>query len=526
MTSIPVASRRVLLRGGTVVSPAFPTATAMLTVGDAVAWVGDDAGAERHRGDAEVVELEGRLVAPGFVDAHVHVSKTGFALQSLDLGGATSLPDALDRLAGYADVSDSSVLFAHGWDETGWPEERPFTGSELDRAVGSRIAYVSRVDAHSAVVSAGLVRREPRVATLEGWRGDGVVERDAHHAARAVLDSLWTTADREQATLVALRHAAMMGVTTVHDVNAPHIAPFSDAGLIARLQRKHPLPEVVAYWGAFVGGDHPDAEGLAGYAGDLCVDGAIGSRTAALTTPYVDADTAGHLYLDDTQVRDHVVWCTERGVQAGFHVIGDRGVAATLAGLREAADKVGPDAFVAARHRLEHVEMISPAAISELAALGVVASVQPAFDAAWGWPGGLYERRLGAHRAAPMNPFASMARAGVVLAFGSDSPVTPIDPWAGVRAAVHHHNPDERMPVSAAFEAHTRGGHRACRNDAAGTLVPGSAASYAVWDLDPSAATSVGRQGVLPSLDPEEPLPACMRTVVSGTTVFDVEEPS
>ena len=514
---------RVLLRGGSVYSPEHPSATAMLTVGETVAWIGDDSEAASHVDLADlVVELDGALVTPGFVDAHVHLAKTGLALQTLDLGTAVGVTDALDRLAEYAKRHVGAVLVAHGWDDSEWPDARPFTGAELDRSVGDRVAYVSRVDSHSAVVSSALVDLEPGIRDLAGWRGDGGVERDAHHAARAVVDSLWSDPERRQALLLALREAARVGITSVHEVNAPHISPYDDARLISALRREHPLPEVVGYWGALLGGEHPDAVGLAGFAGDLCVDGAIGSRTAALRAPYLDADGAGHLYLDDVQVRDHLVWCTERGLQAGFHVIGDRGVDTVVSGLEQAAAKVGTEPMVVARHRLEHVEMPTPSAIALMSALQVVASVQPMFDATWGSAGGLYEKRLGGARSAPMNPFASMRRAGVTLAFGSDSPVTAMGPWAAVRAAVHHHDPAERLTVAAGFEAHTRGGHRARRADDAGTLITGAAATYAVWEH--AGRTLRGVVDRLPTLEPSEPLPSCVRTVVAGTTVFDAEE--
>lgn len=517
---------RVLLRGGCVYSPAHPRPTAMLTVGDRVAWVGDDMGADAHLDSADVVhELDGRLVTPGFVDAHVHLSKTGFALQAVDLGQATSVADALDTLAAWARTTDSAVLFAHGWGESGWPEPRPFTGAELDRATGNRMAYVSRVDAHSAVVSAALVEGAPALPSLDGWLGDGIVERDAHHAARVVVETMWSRADRERALLLALRRAAEVGITSVHEVNAPHIAPYDDAHLVDALRAAHPLPEVVGYWGALFGGDHADTTGCAGFAGDLCVDGALGSRTAALNAPYSDADSGGHLYLDDARVRDHLVWCTERGIRAGFHVIGDRGVDAVMSGLRLAAEKVGVDAMVAARHRLEHVEMVSPSAIAVLSALNVVASVQPAFDAAWGGPGGLYAQRLGSARSQTMNPFASMHRARVTLAFGSDSPVTRMDPWGAVRAAVHHHNPAEALSLRTAFAAHTQGGHRARGADEAGLLVPGAAASYALWDV---ATTAAARRETmssgLPEIGAEDPGPACLRSVASGVVLYDGED--
>ena len=162
--------------------------------------------------------------------------------------------------------------------------------------------------------------------------------------------------------------------------------------------------------------------------------------------------------------------CTRAGLQAGFHCIGDDAVAAAVDGLRQAARRVGRDQIVAARHRLEHLEMIDPTDIATLAELGVVASLQPAFDAAWGGPGELYEQRLGHDRAATMNPIGSLHRAGVPLAFGTDAPVTPLAGWATVRHAVQHWRVDERLAGTAAFAAATVGAHRASRVDDSGEL--------------------------------------------------------
>src|SRR5690606_21480216 len=122
--------------------------------------------------------------------------------------------------------------------------------------------------------------------------------------------------------------------------------------------------------------------------------------------------------------------------------------------------------------------------ITRLAAWGVIASVQPAFDAAWGGPDGMYAARLGAERAARLNPFAAMASAGISLAIGSDAPVTALDPWAAVRAAAEHRTPGHGVSPRAAFAAATRGAWRAggVRDGVAGTLVPGAPASYAVWE--------------------------------------------
>ncbi len=531
MRAMDCPPRRVLLRNGSIYCADSPNATAMFTVGERIAWVGPEVAAPVHADSVDsVVELGGRLVTPGFVDAHVHLALTGLALVSLDLSGAASLAEALQHLEAYADATPGPVLFGHGWDETDWPEGRTPTAADLDAVVGNRVTYLSRVDAHSAVVSSALLAEDESIAALDGWRGHGLVERDAHHAVRAVTSRLWSPEDRSTALLRALRFAASRGITSVHELNAPHISPFDDFAALRALSSNQPLPEVVPYWGELCGGEADDPT-LVGYAGDLCADGAIGSRTACLHEPYADADTAGFLYLSSSDASAHVVHCTQRGLQAGFHVIGERAVDEVTEGLRRAATVVGTKAMISARHRLEHVEMPTPQAISTLAELGVVASVQPAFDAEWGGLERLYARRLGARRAAAMNPFASMHAAGVMLAFGSDSPVTPLDPWSGVRAAVFHSNAAERLPAAAAFDAATRGGHRARRRDDAGVLTAGAEATYAVWDAGTCAGAPAGDgdgagtgEAHLPDLTPGRALPRCAQTVVAGTTIFSAED--
>jgi predicted amidohydrolase YtcJ len=227
-------------------------------------------------------------------------------------------------------------------------------------------------------------------------------------------------------------------------------------------------------------------------------------------------------------------------MQAGFHVIGDRAMATLLDGLRGAAAQLGPggrERLSALGHRVEHAEMLPDGAIEGLLEFGVVASVQPAFDATWGGEDGMYVERLGPERARAMNPFAALQRAGVPLAFGSDAPVTPLDPWGTVRAAAFHRTPEHRISVRAAFAAHTRGGWRAlgAAATATGTLVLGEPATYAVWDTSGaevvvqaaderlSAWSTDPRSGVpgLPDLTPGVPLPGALRTVVRGRTVFD-----
>ena len=523
--------RRMLLKGGHVYSPADPFATAMLVIDDVIAWVGDDAGADVHR-DAvtEVVHLEGALVTPVFVDAHVHATSTGLLLNGLDLTATKGLGDMLLRLREHQ--STTSVLLGHGWDDTHWPAGP--TRQDLDAVVGSVPAYLSRIDVHSAVASSALLAMCPGIERLDGYSEHGVMSREAHHRVRSLALASLTAEDRRQAQAATLRRAAGLGIGSLHELAGPAISGPDDLLSLLSLTEAGSTPTVVGYWGELDGFAEAERLGARGAAGDLFADGALGSHTACLRNPYLDQPTSsGAAYLDAHSVSRHVAEATRRGLQAGFHVIGDRATDIVIDGFEQAAAVAGIDAMRSARHRLEHVEMLDAHHIGVMATLGIVASVQPAFDAAWGGPTGMYQTRLGVERAHDMNPLASMASAGVMLAFGSDAPVTPLDPWGGVRAAAFHSNPRQSISVRAAFAAHTRGGRRAAREEhlEPGVLAPGAPASLAVWAPGPLAVQATDQRVSAWSTDPRSGTPGlpdltgdapeCWLTVVGGTTIHD-----
>jgi predicted amidohydrolase YtcJ len=525
----------VLLRRGEVHSPADPFATAMVVERGRVAWVGSEGAADAFAdGVDEVLDLDGALVTPAFADAHVHTTATGLALTGLDLSAAPTREAALALVRDFAAARPADrVLLGHGWDAARWPDGRPPARAELDEATGGRPLYLSRIDVHSAVVTTALLDLTPGVTGPTGY-ADGPLTGDAHHAVRAVALGALTPAQRAEAQRAALAHAASLGIGSVHECGGPDISSEDDFTGLLRLAAGEPGPRVVGYWAE--AGDAGVARarelGAAGAAGDLFVDGALGSGTACLHEPYADAAHTGTARLDAADVTAHVVACTEAGIQAGFHAIGDAAVATVVEGVRAAAEKVGLARVRAARHRVEHAEMLTPETVAAFAELGLTASVQPAFDALWGGEDGMYARRLGVERARTLNPFAALLRAGVPLALGSDSPVTPLDPWGTVRAAAFHRTPEHRVSVRAAFTGHTRGGWRAVGRDDAGVLVPGAPADYAVWRTDElvvqapddrvarwSTDPRSGTPG-LPDLAPGRELPLCLRTVVGGRTVF------
>ncbi|MDF3281936.1 MULTISPECIES: amidohydrolase family protein [unclassified Gordonia (in: high G+C Gram-positive bacteria)] len=534
-----------LLLGGLVYSSSVPDATALAVTDGVVTWVGSDAVGRALHPDARIIDLAGRFVAPAFVDSHVHLTSTGLALDGLTLSESTSRTDCLARLAAAADGADENeLIWGLGWDDSTWagvdPDDRRFpTTAEIDDVVGHRPVYLARIDEHSAVASTALRRLVTDLDAAEGYDPDAPLVAQAHHLVRAAARTLVTPATRARWQRRALDAAAAAGVVAVHENGGPEIAGLDDFLALADLD--HPV-EVRRYWGQAAQDAEHAAELLSitradGLAGDLFVDGALGSHTAWLREPYTDdPDTSGINYLEPETIRTHIHACTLAGAQAGFHVIGDAATKAVIAAFASVADELGTPALARCAHRLEHVEMTDATDAAILARCGVIASMQPLFDAEWGGRERLYAQRLGP-RADGLNDFAMLAKAGVALSFSSDSPVTAIDPWATIRAAVHPHRASSAISARAAFGACTRGAWRAggVHDGLTGTLEPGARADYAVWEADDLvvAGSHAGvqrwstdprsRVPALPDVSPDARLPRCVRTVRAGSIIHDVD---
>lgn len=508
---------RTLITGACLHAPDHPGADALVFGPDGIMWIGMSTDVpDALRPSLHVVNADGRLVTPGFVDAHVHATNAGLALIGLDVTDVRSAGELLERLATYARRHRGSDVIGHGWDESSWTDPMLPTSEQIDRAAEGMQVYLSRVDVHSALISSAVRTALPSLSTLPGYDpGTPVVSRQAHGAARTHVFSTIDASTRRRAQRAFRMTAAERGIVAVHEMAGPTISGEDDARALMDLARTEPGPTVVLYWGELAsrgGLDRACALGAVGAGGDLFLDGAIGSRTAALHAPYADApESTGALYVTYEETLDHLVRCSEAGIQAGFHVIGDRACDTVAEACIAAAAHVGPDVFRSLGHRLEHAEMLSDHAIAHLADLGVIVSMQPMFDGLWSGPDGMYERRLGRDRAWGMNRWGSALRAGARVVFSSDCPVTEMSPWLQVRAALGHHDPAERFSLTQALDAHTRAGWEAAGEWASGRLTPGHRADLAMWD------TADG----LPTL--EGPPPACSATWVAGEPVHGAE---
>jgi predicted amidohydrolase YtcJ len=541
---------------GVIYSTSEPTADAILVTDGVIEWVGD-ARSALLPADTTTVDLNGAFLAPGFVDSHAHVIGVGQTEIEVDLRQARSAEDVLDRVSERAaELPAGGIVRGFGWDETLWATPALPSFEQLERAAGERPVYLARVDSHSALVTRASFDHASMSRPVLLSTDPGLVKGPERTEMAAVFNSL-TESESQEAAERGLAAFARTGHVAVVENAAPHLGGIRDLVSLKAASLDSPFPEVYAYWGELAetaeGAEaavraledalgRPDVpRWVLGLAGDLNIDGSIGSRTAALREPYTDAEInaeSGLAYLTPEQVRDHFVATTQARLQGGFHVIGDRGMDIALQGAEMAIEIVGDRAFASRGHRLEHAEMTDDDALARMLKAFLTASSQPGFDAAWGHAGGLYEQRLGERRLS-MNRFATMSRLGIPLAFGSDAPVLEASPWAQIKAAINHSNPDEAITARGAFNAHTRGAWRALNRNSSGgpkhgegQIVPGAPASFAIWEIDELAiqipdptvsawsTDSRSRVPMLPALDTEN-MPRVLRTVAQGVTIFD-----
>ncbi|MDZ7700666.1 MAG: amidohydrolase [Halobacteriales archaeon] len=475
---------------------------AIVRLGDA--WeVGHLAGVE-----TEVIDLEGRPVLPGFVDAHTHLTMLGQYLVHADLRGADGPDECVERLRKAAAEGDGWVL-GFGFDESGWADPRYLDRDDLDAVADSRPVVAFREDMHVAGVNSVALDRhleampEDDVRTEAGEPTGVLVEEAIDVVYRAIEPG---RAESEELLRAAQAEANRLGVTAVHDMVRRSYAP----EVYRALDRAGELTLRVRlnYWS-----DHLDAvreAGLATNDGSSMVrvgaiktytDGSLGGRTAKLHEPYADGEGTGQWVVDPDELEALVERADGAGLQLAAHAIGDAAVDAVLEAYADTDDPAG------ARHRVEHAELTSDAAVERFAELGAVASVQPNF-LKWARPGGLYEQRLGPERGAATNRYRDLLDAGVPLAFGSDG--MPLDPLFGVHQAVNHPTEDQALTVTEALRAYTRGG------------------AYAGFDEGRLGTVAVGKRADLVALDgspwdrPEaiEDLEVAL-TVVDGDVVFD-----
>jgi len=486
------------------VNNAQPQAEAVACTGARIVAVGSTADISKWAGPkTQIIDLAGRLVGPGFNDAHVHFCAGGAHLASVKLRDARTEAEFRERIRKFAAGLPKGRWIEGGdWDHENWTPARLPTRLLIDEAGGDHPVFVNRLDGHMSLANtialklAGITRNTPDPP-------GGTIVRDANGEPTGILkDAAMDAVDRvipapseneiADAIRAAMRYAAENGVTSVQDMSAsPEILRvyqrlLKSGELTVRVSGHQPLAgwKRLADVGllAGFGGPYLHIGGLKGFA-----DGSLGSTTALFFEPYLDAPNTSGLANDEmipeSKMYQHIVDADAAGLQVAVHAIGDKANHTILNMFEEAANKNGPHDR---RFRIEHAQHLRPDDIPRFAKLHVIASMQPYHaidDGRWA------EKRIGPERAKGTYAFRSLLDAGAVLAFGSDWHVAPMEPIMGIYGAVTRRTldgkhpdgwvPEQKITVREAIRAYTWGSAYASFED--NIKEPSSPASSPTW---------------------------------------------
>ena len=498
--------------------------------------------------NTQVVDLHGRFVMPGFNDAHLHFAAGGLEKTRVNLIGVKSLEEMKQRIAAAAkQAAPGEWIAGRGWDETLWDSKKLPTRWDIDDITGGHPAFFSRVDGHAALVNSAALKSQGVTQNTPDPPG-GSYTRDANgEPTGMVREAAWdqfhnavpkpTLSQRRRGIELAMQEAREWGLTSVQDSMTAEDDPteWDDFLIYEDLEREGKLTVRITRWLGFHDpldvtikhrAHHPQDDPMlhTGMIGEVYLDGSLGSRSAALLKPYADdPGNTGILRADQAALNRKSVELALDGFQIGYHAIGDRGLQVALDAIAEAENRYDakyPNSFdklraAARRFRVEHEQVVDPPQIQQMAKLGVVASIQPCHlltDMRWA------ESRLGPERAKTSYPWRSLVKAGVVLAFGTDFAVEPMNPFRGLYAAITRKSedgrltyyPEQKLTVDEAVRAYTWGSAYAeFAEEKKGTLAPGMLADFIVLDRD------------ITKVPPEELLKTkVLETYVGGKKVY------
>ena len=457
------------------------------------------------------IDGEGRVMLPGMIDSHVHVMGIGFGQLTLDLSGTNSLEEALKAIADFAqDNPGRPWILGRGWNQEKWGLGRFPTAAELDAVVSDRPVWLARVDGHAGWANSLAIEQAGVNAATQDPSGGRII-RDATgmpsgvfvDAAESFINAI-VPAPRPSDRDVALRKAQDVllanGITAVADMGTTieDWQAFRRAGDSGALSMRIMAYATDIKTMELIAGPAPtpwlyqDKLRLNGI--KLYLDGALGSRGAALTEPYHDEPShRGLPLLTPAQLRNLMSRAAMDGFQTAIHAIGDAANAEVLNAVQELSDSYTGDR----RWRVEHAQIVDPADIAKFGAHGIIASMQPLHQTSDRL---MAEARLGPDRLGGAYAWRSIAAAGAPLAFGSDAPVEPADAFAGLAVAISRTDangepfggwlPSETISREAALAGFTSDGAFAGFAEGRfGRLVEGERADFILVDRDPFIAT-------------------------------------
>ena len=513
-----------------------PKAQAVAVLGDRIVSVGSNADVLLWRGpQTKLIDAQGKLLVPGFNDAHVHFTDGGRQLDNVQLNDATSSEEFVRRIAEQARKTPKGEWILGGdWDETKWTPPNLPTREMIDSVTPDNPVLLSRYDGHSALANSQALRLAGITSQTPDPPG-GTIVRDAQgnptgDLKDAATDPAYnavpppTHEQRMNAAKRALEHAASLGVTSVQHMNPDYadIAVYSEllqnGELTTRIYAAPLITDVddqvkIGIRHAF-GGPYLRIGAVKAYA-----DGSLGSRTAYFFEPFSDEPGNRGLLGAEMQplslMRDRMTRADAAGLQICTHAIGDQAISIIL---DLYTDVVKAHHGAERRFRIEHAQHMAEKDFARFAQLDVIASVQPYHaidDGRWA------EARIGHDRASRTYAFRTFLNHGVHLAFGTDWDVAPLNPMLGIYAAVTRATldsknpngwfPEQKLSVEESVRAYTMGSAYAeFQENEKGSIAPGKLADMVLLSDDIFSIDPVKIRDV-----------KVLKTIVGGKVIWD-----
>ncbi|MDX1941557.1 MAG: amidohydrolase [Saprospiraceae bacterium] len=514
-----------------------PHAEAIAIQGDSILFVGGVQSVKKFQdANTQVIDLEGKLVTPGFIDNHTHFLSGGFQLASVDLRSAKTPQEFIQRIKNFAATlpeGDDRWILGGDWDHEAWGGELP-RREWIDSITTDFPVWVNRLDGHMALANSKALQLAGITSITTAPEG-GTIVRDAKtgqltgifkdEAMGLVTQAIPVPSEQafDEAFGRAVQHALSLGVTQVHDVSS--FGGWDDLATYRRAQESGRLPMriysfvAINTWQQLAdyvskngrGNDYLRWGALKGF-----VDGSLGSTTAWFYNPYNDEpNTSGLLVNDTAALREWIIQADAAGLQVAVHAIGDRANDWLLSVFEKAILQNGEKA--SRRFRIEHAQHLTRDAIQKFAQIGVIPSMQPYHaidDGRWA------EKRIGPERIKTTYAFRSLLDANARLTFGSDWTVAPLNPMEGIYAAVTRQTidganpngwvPQEKISVEEALRCYTiHNAYAGFQENRLGILKAGMLADFVVLSDD------------LFKIQPEKIKDVnVLRTIVGGKEVF------
>lgn len=443
------------------------------------------------------IDLGGMTMLPGLFDSHMHGTPTGASLSDIYVGDASCIQDILNKIETAAAKDDEAWICCSCMDSTKLTEKRAPSRFELDSVSGRHPVYIKNMTYHGCTLNTkaleivnvpenlmGIVKNENNE-----WTGEFASDDSANYVAKKINDM---TSDEQLRKYIrdCADWCASKGCTSISGLDGG-LFDATDRDFYMWMTMEKELPIHVEHFFQTTNVAHAKALGLPRVGGCICLDGAGFEGTMATRSPYNDGPfPTGVLYYTDEEIYNFMWKANKEGLQFGIHALGDRAIDQYLRCYERVYKELGLEGNPF-HNRIEHFSMTHPEHIEKAVRMGLILSMQPKFTYQWDNPateeGHAYETMMPEDLTIDdVEPFARILNAGGIIAGGSDSPVTPVDPVFGIYALCNMPNERKRISVTEAIKAFTINGAIAnFKENEKGSVTVGKNADFTVLDRDP-----------------------------------------